>query len=104
MSQITRYDFELEKIKIDYFTFSIKNTEEYLQKIAQIFNRVYKFNCYYYDKKIEIKNKKSYFNFTNLFYTLEMVFLFHSNPGNRNTVLIQFSGHNAFQFYNILKS
>ena len=59
-------DFELEKIKIDYFTFSIKNTEEYLQKIAQIFNRVYKFNCYYYDKKIEIKNKKSYFNFTNL--------------------------------------
>lgn len=33
-----------------------------------------------------------------------MVFVFHSNPGNRNTILIQFSGHNASQFYTILKS
>lgn len=33
-----------------------------------------------------------------------MVFVFHSNPGNRNTILIQFSGHNASKFYAILKS
>lgn len=33
-----------------------------------------------------------------------MVFVFHSNPGNRNTILIQFSGHNASEFYAILKS
>jgi len=65
MSQITRYDFELEKIKVDYFTFNIRNTEHDLQKIAQFFNRVYKFNSYYYDKKIKIKNKNAYFNFTN---------------------------------------
>ena len=65
MSQITRYDFELEKIKVDYFTFNIKNTEHDLQKIAQFFNRVYKFNSYYYDKKIKINNKNPYFNFTN---------------------------------------
>ena len=33
-----------------------------------------------------------------------MVFVFHSNPVNKNTILIQFSGHNASQFYAILKS
>lgn len=33
-----------------------------------------------------------------------MVFVFHSNPGKRNTILIQFSGHNASEFYAILKS
>ena len=104
MNQATLYDFESEKIKIDYLTFNIKNTEHNLQKIAQFFNRVYKFNCYYYDQKIGIKSKKPYFSLTNPSYTLEMVFVFHSNPSNRNTILIQFSGHNASQFYTILKS
>ncbi len=33
-----------------------------------------------------------------------MVFVFHSNPRNKNTILIQFSGQNASQFYAILKS
>lgn len=104
MNQATLYDFESEKIKIDYLTFNIKNTEHNLQKIARFFNRVYKFNCYYYDQKIGIKSKKPYFSLTNPSYTLEMVFVFHSNPANRNTILIQFSGHNASQFYTILKS
>ena len=104
MNQVTRHDFESEKIKIDYLTFNIKNTEHNLQKIAQFFNRVYKFNCYYYDQKIGIKSKKPYFSLTNPSYTLEMVFVFHSNPGNKNTILIQFSGRNASQFYAILKS
>ena len=40
MNQATLYDFESEKIKIDYLTFNIKNTEHNLQKIAQFFNRV----------------------------------------------------------------
>ena len=104
MNQTTLYDFESEKIKIDYLTFNIKNTEHNLQKIAQFFNCVYKFNCYYYDQKIGIKSKKPYFSLTNPSYTLEMVFVFYSNPVNRNTILIQFSGHNASQFYAILKS
>lgn len=51
MNQPTLYDFESEKIKMDYLTFNIKKMENNLQKIAQIFNRVYKFNCYYYDQK-----------------------------------------------------
>ena len=54
-----------------------------------------KFNCYYYDQKIGIKSKKLYFSLTNPSYMLEMVFVFHSNPANINTILIQFSGHNA---------
>jgi len=85
MNQATFYDFELEKIKIDYLTFNIKNTEQNLQKIG-------------------IKSKKPYFSLTNPLYKLEMVFVFHSNPGNRNTILIQFLGHNASKFYAILKS
>ena len=46
MNQENRYDFKSEKIKVDYLTFNIKNTEHKLQQIAQFFNRVYKFNCY----------------------------------------------------------
>ena len=85
MNQATLYDFESEKIKVDYLTFNIKNTEHNLQKIG-------------------IKSKNPYFSLTNPSYMLEMVFVFHSNPGNKNTILIQFSGHNASQFYAILKS
>lgn len=85
MNQVNRYDFESEKIKVDYLIFNIKNTEYNLQKIG-------------------IKSKKPYFSLTNLSYTLEMVFVFHSNPGNKNSILIEFSGHNASQFYAILKS
>ena len=90
MNQTTLYDFESEKIKIDYLTFNIKNTEHNLQEIAQFFNCVYKFNCYYYDQKIGIKSKKPYNNFTKPSYTLEMVFVFNANPVNKTTVLIQF--------------
>lgn len=104
MDQATLYDFESEKIKIDYLTFNIKKTKNNLQKIAQFFNEVYKFNCYYYDQKIGIKSKKPYFNLTNPSYRLEMIFVFYSNPGNKNTILIQFSGNNASQLYAILKS
>lgn len=68
MNQATLYDFESEKIKIDYLTFNIKNTEHNLQKIG-------------------IKSKKPYFSLTNPSYMLEMVFVFHSNPVNRNTIL-----------------
>ena len=32
-----------------------------------------------------------------------MVFVFNANPVNRNTILIQFSGSNAYHFYRILK-
>ena len=37
MNQATLYDFESEKIKIDYLTFNIKNTEHNLQKIQRDF-------------------------------------------------------------------
>lgn len=33
-----------------------------------------------------------------------MVFVFNSNPVNRNTVLIQFSGLNSCHFYRLLKT
>ena len=33
-----------------------------------------------------------------------MVFVFNANPVNRNTILIQFSGCNAYYFYRILKT
>ena len=60
MSSITHHDlsmikrkyiFESEKLQVDYLTFNIKNSVNNVQKIARYFNNVYKFNCYYYDKK-----------------------------------------------------
>ena len=53
-------------------------TERNVQKIARYFNNVYKFNCYYYDKKLGIKSKKPYNNLTKPSYTLEMVFVFNA--------------------------
>jgi len=99
-----KYSFESEKLQVDYITFNIKNAVHDVRKIARYFNRIYKFNCYYYDKEIGIKSKKPYTNFTNPSYTLEMVFVFNSNPVNKSTILIQFSGRNASQFYAILKN
>lgn len=105
LSMIERkYTFESEKLQVDYLTFNIKNSVNNVQKIARYFNNVYKFNCYYYDKKLGIKSKKPYNNLTKLSYTLEMVFVFNANPVNKSTVLIQFSGRNASQFYAILKN
>lgn len=105
LSMIRRkYTFESEKLQVDYLTFNIKNSVNNVQKIARYFNNVYKFNCYYYDKKLGIKSKKPYNNLTKPSYTLEMVFVFNANPVNKSTVLIQFSGRNASQFYAILKN
>ena len=80
MNQATLYDFESEKIKIDYLTFNIKTTEHNLQKIG-------------------IKSKKPYFSLINHSYMLEMVFVFHSNPANRNTILK--SQKFNWQFFNL---
>ena len=99
-----KYTFESEKLQVDYLTFNIKNSVNNVQKIARYFNNVYKFNCYYYDNKLGIKSKKPYNNLTKPSHTLEMVFVFNANPVNKSTVLIQFFGRNASQFYAILKN
>lgn len=54
-----KHTFESEKLQVDYLTFNIKNSVNNVQKIARYFNNIYKFNCYYYDKKLGIKSKKS---------------------------------------------
>ena len=51
-----QYTFKSEKLQVDYRTFNIKNFVNNVQKIAR--NNIYKFNCYYYDKKLGIKSKK----------------------------------------------
>ena len=99
-----KYSFESQKTQVDYITFNIKNAVHDIRKTARYFNRVSKFNGCYYDKEIGIKSKKTYINFTNTSYMLEMVFVFNSSPVNRSTSLIQFSGRNASQFYAILKN
>ena len=79
-----KYSFESKKLQVDYITFNLKNGKDNIRKIAQFFNRFHRFNCYSYD--------------------LEMLFVFNANPVNRNTILIQFSGLNAYHFYRILKT
>ena len=100
----TKYSFESEKLQVDYITFNLKNGKNKTRKIAQFFNRYHRFNCYYYDQKIGPKNKKPYLDLVNPCYELEMVFVFNANPVNRKTILIQFSGLNAYHFYCILKT
>lgn len=79
---------------------------DYIWKIAQYFNHYHLFNCYLCDEKIGFKSKKLYLDLVNSRYKLEMlfVFVFNSNPVNRNTVLIQFSSLNSCHFYRILKT
>lgn len=103
MKKTKNYTFKSQKLKIDYLTFNIRNSVKNVQKIAYYFH-CNKFNCYYYDKKSQIHGKKSFKNFTKPSYTLEMIFVFNANPVNRSTILIQFSGRNASQFYEILKN
>ena len=103
MKQIT-YSFESEKLQVDYITFNLKNGKNNIRKIAQFFNREHRFNCYSYDQKVGPKNKKPYLDLVNPWYELEMVFVFNNNPVNRNTILIQFSGRNAYHIYRILKT
>jgi len=91
-------NFENESFSVDYITLNLKNGTDNIPKIAQIFNRYRRFNCYSYDEKIGFKSKKPYLDLVNPTYKLEMVFVFNSNPVNRNTVLIQFSGLSSCYF------
>jgi len=103
MKQI-KYSFKSEKLQVDYITFNLKNGKNSTQKIAHFFNRYHRFNCYFYDQKAGSEKKKPYLDIVNPSYELEMVFVFNANPVNRNTILIQFSGRNAYYFYRILKT
>ena len=102
--QQNKLSFESENLVVDYLTLNLKNGKDNIRKIAQFFNRYHRFNCYSCDEKIGFKSKKPYLDLVNSRYKLEMVFAFNSNPVNRNTVLIQFSGLNAHHFYRILKT
>ena len=97
-------DFENESLSVDYITLNLKNGKDNIRKIAQFFNCYHRFNCYSCDEKIGFKSKKPYLDLVNPRYKFEMVFAFNSNPVNRNTVLIQFSGLNSRHFYRILKT
>ena len=91
-------NFENESLSVDYITLNLKNGKDNIRKIAQFFNCYHRFNCYSCDEKIGFKSKKPYLDLVNPRYKLEMVFAFNSNPVNRNTVLIQFSGLNSRHF------
>ena len=100
-------NFENETLSVDYITLNLKNGKDNIRKIAQYFNHSHRFNCYSCDEKIGFKSKRPYLDLVNpryKRYKLEMVFAFNSNPVNRNTVLIQFSGLNSRHFYRILKT
>jgi hypothetical protein len=88
-------NFQNQSLSVDYITLNLKNGKENLLKIMIFFNRYYQFNCYYCDEKIGLKSKKPYLNLVNSTYKLEMLFVLNSNPVNRNTILMQFSGLNS---------
>ena len=102
--QSQSFNFQSQKLQVDYITLNLKNGKDNTPKIAQYFNTYYRFNCYFYDEKIGSKNKKPYLNLVNPHYQLEIVFVFNANPVNQNTILIQFPGSNAHYFYGILKT
>lgn len=52
-------NFENESLSVDYITLNLKNGKDNIPKIAQIFNRYHRFNCYSYDEKIGFKSKKT---------------------------------------------
>ena len=97
-------NFENETLSVDYITLNLKNGKDNIRKIAQYFNHSHRFNCYSCDQKTGFQSKKPYLDLVNPRSKLEMVFVFNSNPVNRNTVLIQFSGLNSCHFYRILKT
>lgn len=97
-------NFENKSLAVDYITLNLKNGKDNTRKIAQFFNRYHRFNCYSCNEKIGFKSKKPYLGLVNPRYKLEMIFVFNSNPVNRNTLLIQFSGLNSRHFYRILKT
>ena len=97
-------NFVKDSLSVDYITLNLKNGKDNIRKVAQYFNHYHQFNCYSCDQKIGFKSKKPYLDFVNPRYKLEMVFVFNSNPVNRNTVLIQFSGLNSCHFYRTLKT
>lgn len=97
-------NFENNSLSVDYITLNLKNGKNNIRKIAPYFYHYHRFNCYSCDEKIGFNSKKPYLDLVNLEYKLEMVIVFNSNPVNRNTVLIQFSGLNSYHFYRILKT
>ena len=97
-------NFQHQSLLVDYITLTLKNGRENIPKIAKFFNYYHQFNCYSCDQKIGFKNKKPYLDLVNPKYKLQMILVFNSNPVNRNTVLIQFSGLNSQHFYRILKT
>ena len=96
-------NFVKDSLSVDYITLNLKNGKDNIRKVAQYFNHYHRFNCYSCDQKIGFKSKKPYLDLVNPRYKLEMVFVFNSNPVNRNIVLIQFSDLDSCHFYCILK-
>lgn len=77
-------NFENESLSVDYITLNLKNGKDNIRKIAKYFNHYHLFNCYSCDEKIGFKSEKPYLDLVNPRYKLEMVFVFNSNPVNRN--------------------
>ena len=70
-------DFKNQSIEVDYITLNLKNGKDKTTKIANYLYNNYKFNCYSYEKKVGIKDKKSYLGLVSSSHNFEVVFKFN---------------------------
>ena len=96
-------DFKNQSVKVDYITLNLKNGKDKTRKIANYLHNNYKFNCYSYEEKVGVEDKKPYLGLVSPSHNFEVVFRFNANPVNRHLISIQFSGRSSSYFYRILK-
>ena len=99
--QQSNITFQNRKLTVDYITFNLQNGTSQIQKIANIFNADYSFDCYLVNQQYKNPLKQPFFVNNK---SHQLVFVLNSSEHKARTVLIQFSGENAAHLYNLLKS
>ena len=99
--QQSNITFQNRKFTVDYITFNLQNGTSQIQKIANIFNADYSFDCYLVNQQHKNPLKQPFFVNNK---SHQLVFVLNSSEHKARTVLIQFSGENAAHLYNLLKS
>ena len=99
--QQSNITFQNQKMIVDYITFNLQYGTSQIQKIANIFNADYSFNCYLVNQQYKNPLKQAFFVNNK---SHQLVFVLNSSEYKARIVLIQFSAENAAHLYNLLKS
>ena len=91
--------FQAEKFSLDYLTFNIHNSRARLFEFAEIFYR-HGFNSIYYD--VSKEQFKPILQNENHQYSIN--FRLENDSWNRESLFIQFSGHNARRIHYLIKN